>query len=124
MSSRRTTPTCAGCRSEAPLWSLDPLEMQTRGQKIIIGGTIVLLLFGVLGYFGFRWGSVQYHSSKMTRAYGQVLKAPHENSSPAKQLYEKHRAELISLGYFVKQQFYLKRISAHSGEFRQLLRKL
>lgn len=62
----------------------------------------------------------------MIFAYTKMLRAGPADSNYQRLTspYEKHRVALMKLGYFTKQQFYLKKISAQSTQFRELLLNL
>jgi hypothetical protein len=80
---------------------------------------IALVVLCVAGYYGWRFVSIGYHRYELRAAYAQISRV-----ESARNDYEKHRTALISLGYFVKRQFYLKRLTTRSPEFRQLLNDL
>ena len=88
-------------------------------QHLVLGSILTLLILGVPGYFGWRCVAIAYHRQQMKSAYAQINRAPEAGNR-----YEQHRAALIRLGYFVKQQFYLKRITAQSPDFQLLLANL
>jgi hypothetical protein len=85
--------------------------------KLVAGLAALVLLCA--GYFGWRLISITWHRYEMGVAYLGIPRAPH-----ARDDYERHRAALIKLGYFTKQQFYLKRITTRSPEFSELLRNI
>jgi hypothetical protein len=62
----------------------------------------------------------------MCSAHRQSLQAKPGNQDYSRSFssYEQHRSALLGLGYFVKQQFYLKNISAQSRRFDHLLNLL
>ena len=88
-------------------------------QHLVVASILTLLILGMPGYFGWRFVAIAYHRHQMKSAYAQI-----NQSAEAGNRYEQHRAALIHLGYFVKQQFYLKRITAQSPDFQRLLANL
>ena len=93
--------------------------MTRPAKNLLLGSLVALIVLCVPGYFGWRFISIAWHRYEMSVAYWRIPRVERARAD-----YEHHRAALIQLGYFVKRQFYLKRITTDSPDFRDLLNNL
>jgi hypothetical protein len=95
-------------------------------RKTIVSLVLAVVLLAVPGYFGWRFLSIHYHRYRMVTQYQHAHNVGPSNPSYSRSLqsYEQHRQALMELGYFVKQQFYLKNITARMPQFEELSQNL
>ena len=94
-------------------------------EKIIIGAVVALVIFVAIN-FGGRALAIRYHHYQLANACTKMLRTGFsaQNDSETVAACKEHRAALMKLGYFKKQQFYLKTITAGSPAFQKLIEDL